>query len=237
MKTDFNHHMYNSLMLSIMSEEDSLDNIKDLVAGDITKEIWKIHGKSTGEWAKYAAANNQWYPVTVYRENNPFCYIIISKALVEVWFLDERMFEYVYMAYKKMDPDNMFLSNVYVREYYHLKDKPLPDLKKDINMVFTEEGTLTVTTRDFIREGKLQVIEDNMEAAHPVNVSQNWKQIPKYGEYDDITDYEEIIKPGDLLRDIDTSLKSPGNGNDMEREETAKANKWLPSDWKDRGFN
>ena len=47
----FNHHIYNSLMLTIMNEEDSLDDIKDLVAEDITKEVWKKHGKSTIEWA------------------------------------------------------------------------------------------------------------------------------------------------------------------------------------------
>ena len=66
-------------MLINMNEEDSLDNIKVLVAEDITKEIWKIYGNSSGEWAKYAAATNLWYPVTVYKENNPCCYIIISK--------------------------------------------------------------------------------------------------------------------------------------------------------------
>ena len=178
-------------MLTIMDEENSLDNIKDLVADDIKKEVWKKHGISTTEWAKYAAANNLWYPVTVYKENNPCCYIIISKTLVEVWLLDERMFESAYMVYKKIDREKMFLSKVYVREYYHKKEKPLQDVKKDINMIFTVEGALNVRTRDFLREDTVRVIEDNMEAAHPVNVSQNWKPIPKYGEYNDIIDYEE----------------------------------------------
>ena len=192
-------------MLIIINEEDSLDNIKVLVAEDITKEIWKIYGNSTGEWAKYAAADNLWYPVTVYKENNPCCYIIISKTLVEVWLLDERMFESVYMVYKKIDREKMFLSKVYVREYYHKKEKPLQDVKKDINMIFTVEGALNVRTRDFIREDTVRVIEDNMEAAHPVNVSQNWKPISKYGEYNDIIDYEEMIKPGDLMKNLRVS--------------------------------
>ena len=228
---NFNHHIYNSLMLTIMDEENSLDNIKDLVADDIKKEVWKKHGVSTTEWAKYAAANNLWYPVTVYKDNNPHCYIIISEDLVEVRFLDERLFEYVYMAYKKMDAEKMFLVKVYVREYYHKKDKPLQDVKKDINMIFSVEGGLNVRTRDFIREESVKVIEDNMEAAHPVNVSQNWKSIPKYGEYDEISNYEDVIKPGDLLRDIDTSLKSPVSQDDEVNPDSKKENKWLPPDW------
>ena len=113
------------------------------------------------------------------------------------------------MAYKKIDAEKMFLVKVYVREYYHKNDKPLKDVKKDIYMIFSVEGGLNVRTREFIREETVQVIEDNMEAAHPVNVTQNWKSIPKYGEYDEISNYEDVIKPGDLLRDIDTSLKSP----------------------------
>jgi len=103
-----------------------------------------------------------------------------------------------------MNTEKMFLSNVYVREYYYRKNKPLQDLKKDIDMIFTIEGGLRVTTRNFIREETVQVIEDNMEAAHPVNVTQNWKSIPKYGEYDEICNYESVIKPGDLLRGIDS---------------------------------
>jgi len=227
----FNHHIYNSLMLTIMNEEDSLDDIKDLVAEDITKEVWKKHGKSTIEWAKYAADNNLWYPVTIYKDHNPHCHIIISDDLVEVRFLDERLFEYVYMAYKKMDAEKMFLVKVYVREYYHKNDKPLKDVKKDIYMIFSVEGGLNVRTRDFIREESVKVIEDNMEAAHPVNVSQNWKSIPKYGEYDEISNYEDVIKPGDLLRDIDTSLKSPVSQDDEVNPDSTKENKWLPPDW------
>jgi len=227
----FDHRIYNSLMLSIMNEKNSLDDIKDLVAGDIKKEVWKIHGKSTSDWAKYAAANNLWYPVTVYKDDMPQCYIIISKEFIEVQFLDERMFGYVYMAYKKMDSEKMFLSNVYVREYYDRKNKPLQDLKKDIDMIFSVEGGLSVTTRHFIREESVKVIEDNMEATHPVNVSQNWKSIPKYGEYDEISNYGDIIKPGDLLRDIDTSLKSPVAEDDEVDPDSTKENKWLTPDW------
>ena len=109
------------------------------------------------------------------------------------------------MVYKKIDREKMFLSKVYVREYYHKKEKPLQDVKKDINMIFTVEGALNVRTRDFLREDTVRVIEDDMEAAHPVNVSQNWKPIPKYGEYNDIIDYEEMIKAGDLMKNLRVS--------------------------------
>lgn len=227
----FDHRIYNELMFTIMDEEDSLEETKDLVADDITKDVWKKHGKSTSDWAKYAATNNLWYPVTIYKNENPQCYIVFSTEYVEVRFLDERLFENVYMAYKKMDLHKMFLSKIYVSEYYHNNDDASLDLKKDIDMIFTVEGGLSVTTREFIRDEKVRVIEDNVEAAHPVNVSQNWKSIPEYGEYDEISNYEDVIKPGDLLRDIDTSLKSPVAEDDEVNPDSTKENKWLPPDW------
>lgn len=79
-----------------MDEVDSLDNIKTRVEDDVPKGIWKRHGRSTEDWAKYAHSNNLWYPTTVYKDDEPYYYIVNGEEYIEVYFLDERLFEYIY---------------------------------------------------------------------------------------------------------------------------------------------
>lgn len=56
------------------------------------------------------------------------------------------------------------------------------------------------------------------------------KNIPKYGEYDEFLDYESIIKPGDLLKGIDTSIEPPTD--DQAGQSNGKNDHpWLPKDW------
>jgi len=228
-----NHRLYNDVLYSIMDEKDSLDYIKNVSKDDVPKSIWKEHGKTTEDWARYAHENNLWYPTTVYRNDLPYAYISNGSEYVEVYFLDERMFEYIYMAYKKIDAEKLFLTKIYVRSYGNKVDKPLADLEKDINIVFSQKGGLNVRERTFLREERLKVLEENKEAAHPVNVSQNWKKKPKYGEYEELLDYESIIKPGDLLRGIDTSLLNPPTDENSNLENEKKDNHWqLPPGWK-----
>lgn len=229
----FDHRVYNEVMYIIMDEEDSLDYVKTCVEDDISKAVWKTHGKSTTDWAKYAHAHNLWYTTTVYDDGVPYCYIVNNEEMIEVYFLDERLFEFVFMAYRKMDNGKMFLSKVYVRAYMYKEKKALHDLKKDINMVFTPKGNLTVTTRRFTRDGSVKVETDVEEAAHPVNVSQNWKNIPEYGKYDELLNYEEIIKPGDLLNGIDPTAPAPvEDPEDTDpKGDGTPTNKWLPPDW------
>lgn len=228
----YDHRFYNPVMNIIMDEIDSLDNIKTRVEDDIPKGIWKSNGKSTEDWAKYAHSNNLWYPTTVYKDDEPYCYIVNGEEYIEVYFLDERLFEYIYMAYKKMDEEKMFLSKVYIREYLYKEKKALADLKKDKKMVFSPKGKLTVTTENIIREPSVKIEREIEEAAHPVNVSQNWKNIPKYDHYEDILNYEDIIKPGDLLKGVDTSALAPeAESNDIDPDNGTKNNRWLPPDW------
>lgn len=83
-----------------------------------------------------------------------------------------------------------------------------------------------------IREPSVKIEKEVEEAALPVNVSQNWKDIPKYGHYNDILNYEDIIKPGDLLKGIDTSAPAPkAESNVIDPDNGTKNNRWLPPDW------
>ncbi|MCX2449966.1 hypothetical protein OQX61_01665 [Pedobacter sp. PLR] len=227
----FDHRFYNDVRYSIMDEEKSLANIKTRVEDDISKGIWKEYGKRTEDWAKYAHAHHLWYPTTIYKNNKPYAYISNGAEYIEVYFLEERMFEYIYMAFKKIDTEKMFLTKIYIRSYSNKADKPLMDLERDINLIFSQKGGLNVRERTFLREDKVKVIEENKEAAHPVNVSQNWKKIPKYGEYDELLYYESIIKPGDLLNGVDINAPVPSPEINMDPEDVKNDHPWLPKDW------
>ena len=225
------HRVYNEVLYTIMNEEDSLSYIKTVTEDDISKAIWKEHGKTTQNWAKYAHAHHLWYPVTIYDNNNPYAYISYGSEFIEVYFLDERLFEYIYMAYRIVDEEKMFLSKIYIREYMYEEKEDLQDLKKDMTLIFSQNGNLTLTTETIIREPSVKIEREEKEAAHPVNVSQNWKKIPNYGEYDELLDYESIIKPGDLLKGIDTSAGPPTSDNEADQSDGKSNHPWLPKDW------
>ncbi|MCX2449964.1 hypothetical protein OQX61_01655 [Pedobacter sp. PLR] len=199
----FDHKFYNNVRYSIMDEEKSLANIKTRVEDDISKGIWKEYGKTTEDWAKYAHAHHLWYPTTIYKDNKPYAYIVNTEKTLHIKFLDERLFWTVSLVFKKEDKEVMFLTEVWVRSYSGKNDEMLKDLLQDQHLVFTPNGNLSVTTAKIIREPSLKIEREEKEAVHPVNVSQNWVKTPKYGAYNDLLDYESLIKPGDLLNDVD----------------------------------
>lgn len=98
----------------------------------------------------------------------------------------------------------------------YIPDKAIIERKATDLAKITDE-----TTENIIREPSVKIEREIEEAAHPINVSQNWKNIPKYDHYEDILNYEDIIKPGDLLKGVDTLAPAP----------KAESNKWLPPDW------
>jgi hypothetical protein len=84
----FDHRFYNDVRYLIMDEEKSLNNIKTRLEDDVAEAIWKEHGKITQDWAKYADAHNLWYPTTVYKDNEPFVYIVNTDFFgLSAWFL------------------------------------------------------------------------------------------------------------------------------------------------------
>ena len=227
----FDHRFYNDVRYSIMDEEKSLNNIKTRVEDDVSKATWKEHGKTTENWAKYAHAHHLWYPTTIYKYKEPYAYIVNTEKTVHVKFLNERLFWTVSMVFKKEDNDRMFLSEVWIRSYAGKNNEMLKDLLQDQHLVFTPKGNLNVTTETIIREPSVKIEREEKEAAHPVNVSQNWIKIPKYGEYEELLDYESIIKPGDLLKGIDTSAGPPTSDNEADQSDGKSDHPWLPKDW------
>lgn len=203
---EIKYNLYNETALEIMSEEKTLKRIKINFEDEIGKSILKENTSSTLDWAKYAHQNNLWYPVTIYKNNIPEVYISYGSEYVIVYFLDKRLFEVMSLTFKKTN-DLLFLTKIYTRVYNNIESKPLQDLKEDKSILFTEDGNLTVTTNVIIREETAKIYEEVLEATHKVDVSKNYIKIPDFGNYDEILDYTNILKPGDLLENTDFTKK------------------------------
>lgn len=192
---------YNPVMYKIMDETISLRNLKDRLIDDgvATAEI-KKHSTSIAQLAEYAHQTGNYYFITIFKNEIPHCFIVNDDTGVTVQFLDERLFWYISMTYMKKTAGQMFLSEIWVREYMHKEDKMLRDLKSDQHFQFSEEGKLWITKETIIREDTVKIQREEREASELVNVSQNWQKIPAFGDYNYLVDYQKIIKPGDLSK-------------------------------------
>lgn len=193
---------YNTVSYKIMDEKGSLDNFKDELARDLSKAEIKEHGKTTEQLAKYCHGKNVYYPITIYENGIPICFMENYTKVFAVRILDERLFWYVDMGYKKDTDGRMFLYEIWIREYMHKEATMLHDLKGDQHFEFTTKGGLKITTETIIREGETKIERTIEEAKKPINVSKNWQKIPEFGDYYYLADYKNIIKAGDFLKEI-----------------------------------
>lgn len=182
-----------------MNEEKSLSNFKLKLERLLAKDEIKKYGKDTDGLAKYCHRRNVYYPITVFEQQTPICFMENRARSFAVRFLDERLFWYAATNYTKYPDGRMFLDEIWIREYMHTEVEELRDLKSDQRFQFTIKGDLKITTETIIRDGETQILREVKEASKPVNVSQNWQKIPAFGDYYYLVDYREIIKSGDLL--------------------------------------
>jgi len=194
-----NHHVHNNVVYTIMNEEKSLSNFKLKLARLLAKDEIKKYGKDTDGLAKYCHSKNVYYPITVFEQQTPICFMENRTESFAVRFLDERLFWYAATNYIKYPDGRMFLDEIWIREYMYTEDEELRDLKSDQHFQFTIKGDLKITTETIIRDGETQILREVKEASKPVNVSQNWQKIPAFGDYYYLVDYREIINSGDLL--------------------------------------
>jgi hypothetical protein len=219
-------NLYNDVALKIMSEEATLKRIKIKFEDEISKSILKENTLSTLDWAKYAHKNNLWYPITIYKNNFPEVYISYGSEYVIVYFFNKRLFEIMSLTFKKTN-DKLFLTKIYNRTYNDLASKPLQDLKEDKSILFTEDGNLTVTTNEIIRNETVKISEEVLKSTDKVNVSNNYINVPHFGEYDQLLDYTNILKPGDFdlpFINEDDKLKAK-NKNDEQSTKDDKQNR------------
>jgi len=196
---------YNDVLLKFMEEEKTLKYLCNVNGDEVSKTEMKEYMVSTETWAKFAHERSIYYPVAVYQDGEPKCYISMGSEVIEVYFLDERMFQYIIMFYDKYDegfkpyPDNkMFLSKILTRKFNYKETKMLHDLNSDKAFIFTPEGKLTVRESKVFREPAVRIQEEEYEAKEAVNVNRNWVQIPKFGEYSYLCDYSKKLNQGDL---------------------------------------
>ncbi|OCA78322.1 hypothetical protein BBH99_08850 [Chryseobacterium contaminans] len=199
---EIRYNIYNDVALKILNNEVTLKRIKIKFEDELSKSVLKENTSSPLAWAQHAHANNLWYPITIFNNNKPEVYISYGSEYIVVSFLDKRLFEIMSLTYKKVDENRLFLMKIYLREYNGIAQKPLQDLKNDKKILFTEDGSLTVTTNEFIRNETVTVVEDIVESAEKVNVSHNWIEAPAFGNYDSLCEYNKILKKGDLLQKI-----------------------------------
>lgn len=199
---EIRYNIYNDVALKILNDEVTLKRIKIKFEDELSKSVLKENTSSPLAWAQYAHANNLWYPITIFNNNIPEIYISYGSEYIVVSFLDKRLFEIMSLTYKKVDENRLFLMKIYLREYNGIAQKPLQDLKNDKKILFTEDGSLTVTTNEFIRNETVTVVEDIVESVEKVNVSHNWIEAPAFGNDDSLCEYNKILKEGDLLQKI-----------------------------------
>ena len=132
--------------------------------------------------AKFAHDNQLVYFVTIFENEIPYCYLEIDNGFYRVNFLDENI--RLYMSYDFRDdfssgePNKLFLSNVTFWDFEGNTDKVL----KITSHIFKPNGTFHITERDRITNEQI-----DSEAKNKIDVSQNWEEYPKFGDYDLLT--------------------------------------------------
>lgn len=203
MNITHDYRFYNDVLYEIMDEEKSLDNLIARLKNSFTKTELKQHGNTLEELAKYAHKNNEYYFATLYQTEIPVAFIENKDEILKVKYLNQRMFWEVCFVFEKYIKKNkMFLCEIWVRKFMGKENEDLHDLVSDMHFVFTEKGSLTLAKEKIIRDEKIKIEREELEAADLVNVEKNWLPIPEFGEYNYLADYTKIIQPGNLIASI-----------------------------------
>lgn len=186
-----------------MSEEETLENIYDLVLDKKPNKEQKIALANTGSWAKYAYLNNKEYYVTVLKNDSPVAAVNNSFYDITVEFIEKvkgDLFIYMMMVYDKCEMNaglkkaksedhqkgQLFLSQI---NFY-------TDNEKDsisTELLFKPSGDATIF------KNVLDKKNDNLQTdvkKTKLNVSENYIRGPiKFNDYEYLLDYKSILKP------------------------------------------
>lgn len=226
---------YNDLTKKIMSEKDTLENVKDITLNGKPSKEEKKHLNSVEEWAKYAFEKNENYCMTVYQDNIPFASIRFTDMHITVDFLEDYgnewikaltlvyhrfdLLEYLRNDEKKFYIDNsLFLGEII--SYAFIND----DKKNITNIVFGTNDFATITQTEFNSELEdWKTAEQNIK----VNTSNNFIRSPKhYQDFEYLLDYQNNIKS----EDFDLPNGNLGHSDSSENSKNIGIS-WLPKDW------
>ncbi|NML69648.1 hypothetical protein HHL23_07550 [Chryseobacterium sp. RP-3-3] len=194
---------YNQLLKRILSEEDTLENICDLVVEKKPNKEEKEALKSTEDWAKYAFEKNKEYHLVFYNGEKSIAHITNSFFDITVDFLDYIEGElkiYLSMTYFKFNMDIVFKQNRnekfpndelflgQINNYFEDSDK---EIQNELAFKLNGNTNIFITTLD--KESN----KSNTEVKKTkVNISHNFIRSPEtYKDYEYLLDYKSILKP------------------------------------------
>jgi hypothetical protein len=131
------------------------------------------------EAAKEAHESRNTYFVTFYEGEKPYCLLTSVRDFRRVQFFDE--FSREYLSYDFRSPedysDKLFLETALYREYEKDKDKQI----SATNFIFKIDGNLSMIEYDTIKR-----TQNNLIDIKTIDVSSNWEEYPKFGQYESI---------------------------------------------------
>lgn len=151
------------------------------------KSWFRAKKKPTEIWTEQRAraahvARTLYTAVVVGSNEDPRCFLEVNDKFVGVGFLDDRLRESLYYAFKEVEPGRLFLSMATYREFQSDSDV----VTSGTTYIFAQTGTVQIQKQSFN--------PDRMEAtSSTIDVSLNYEQRPEFGEYDRLTRIERGI--------------------------------------------
>ncbi|WP_250254727.1 hypothetical protein [Chryseobacterium sp. Marseille-Q3244] len=194
---------YNNLSNEIMSEQDTLDNINDLIIEKKSSKEEKEAAKNVENWAKYAFENNKEYHIMIFNDEKPLAYINNNYNDITVEFLTYNggnLFIYLSLVYDKFNMEISFKED---------RDEPFPNndlFLSQVNSIYEDDLVNIQNELVFKLSGNTNIFETTFDKKNnkskteakktKVNVSHNFIRRPQnYKDYEYLLDYKNILKP------------------------------------------
>ena len=194
---------YNNLSNEIMSEQDTLDNINDLIIEKKSSKEEKEAAKNVENWAKYAFENNKEYHIMIFNDEKPLAYINNNYNDITVEFLTYNggnLFIYLSLVYDKFNMEISFKED---------RDEPFPNndlFLSQVNSIYEDDLVNIQNELVFKLSGNTNIFETTFDKKTnkskteakktKVNVSHNFIRRPQnYKDYEYLLDYKNILKP------------------------------------------
>ena len=87
---------FNELKQEVMSEEDTLQNIIDVWLNCKPNKEQKKYLTNAEEWAKYAFENNEYYVMTIFKDEGIFAFIEVYPRTINIKFIDSYQGKYIF---------------------------------------------------------------------------------------------------------------------------------------------
>ena len=153
------------------------------------------------ESASHAHNNKLIYFVTITENQKPYCAIEINEGFFRVNFIDEFLRNYMSFDFvgnianinikwrQGIPVDKLFLNRVLQVEF----DGQSEIIDKTTDFIFHPDGTFHITKIDV--KSKMQT---DSKANHKIDISNNWEDYPKFGNYESIIRKERGSDIGNL---------------------------------------